>query len=69
MPRHNIPNSKDLDVAELARRKIEVFGCEARPIMLARAENFRRHGHIKTARFWQEVADTVAAISSAAPEG
>ena len=55
--------SEELDVGEVARRKIGVFGCEAQQIMLARAENYRRHGHFKTAKFWQAVADTVAAIS------
>jgi hypothetical protein len=68
MPRHTVPNSNELDVADLARRKIEVFGCEARPIILARAENFRPHGHIKTAKFWLDVADAVAALSDPAPE-
>jgi hypothetical protein len=34
--------------------------------MLARAENYRRHGHFKTAKFWQAVADTVEAISEPA---
>jgi hypothetical protein len=57
----------DLDVVTVARKKIAVFGLEARPIMLARAENFRRHGQIRTAKFWQAVADAVAAISDAAP--
>ena len=55
--------TEELDVGEVARRKIAVFGCEARRIMLARAENYRRHGHFKTAKFWQAVADTVEAIS------
>lgn len=55
--------SEELDVGEVARRKIAVFGCEAQQIMLARAENYRRHGHFKTAKFWQAVADTVEAIS------
>lgn len=55
--------SKELDVAEVARRKIDVFGPRARQIMLARAENYRRHGHFKTARFLQAVAETVEAIS------
>jgi hypothetical protein len=55
--------SEELDVGEVARRKIAVFGCEARQIMLACVENYRRHGHFKTATFWQAVADTVEAIS------
>lgn len=55
--------SEELDVGEVARRKIGVFGCEAQRIMLTRAENYRRHGRFKTARFWQAVADTVEAIS------
>ena len=63
MPRQS---SDDLDIAEVARRKIAVFGAEARPIMLARAENFRRHGRLATAKFWQAVADTVETISDAA---
>lgn len=55
--------SEELDIGEVARRKIEIFGCEARQIMLARAENYRRRWHFKTAKFWQAVADTVEAIS------
>jgi hypothetical protein len=60
--------SEELDVGQMARRKIEVFGPEARQIMLARAENYRRHGHFKTAKFWQAVADTVEAISEPVPK-
>lgn len=67
MMQHDVQGSDDLDVATVARKKIAVFGSEARPIMLARAESFRRHGHVKTAKFWQAVADAVAAISGAAP--
>ena len=55
--------SEELDVEEVARRKIAVFGCEARQILLARAENYRRHGHFKTSMFWQAVAEMVEAIS------
>jgi hypothetical protein len=68
MTRHD-DGSDDLDVATLARKKIEVFGPDARPVMLARAENFRRHGHTKTAKFWLAVADAVATMSEAAPNG
>lgn len=61
-------SSDDLDVAEVARRKIGVFGSQARPIMLARAENYRRHGRLKSARFWQAVADTVEVIWNSTPK-
>jgi hypothetical protein len=61
-----VRTTEELDVGEVARRKIGVFGCEARRIMVARAENYRRHGHLKTARFWQAVADTVEAVSEPA---
>jgi hypothetical protein len=66
MSERRAQTSKELDVAEVALRKIAVFGSEARQIMLARAENYRRHGHFKTAKFWQAVADTVEAISEPA---
>jgi len=66
VPKRRARTTEELDVGEVARRKIAVFGCEARRIMLARAENYRRHGHFKTARFWQAVADTVEAISEPA---
>jgi hypothetical protein len=58
-----VQTSEELDVGEMARRKVEVFGYEARQIMLARAENYRRRGHFKTAKFRQAVADTAEAIS------
>ena len=66
MSERRAQTSKELDVAEVALKKIAVFGSEARQIMLARAENYRRHGHFKTAKFWQAVADTVEAISEPA---
>jgi hypothetical protein len=66
MSERRAQTSKELDVAEVALRKIAVFGSEARQIILARAENYRRHGHFKTAKFWQAVADTVEAISEPA---
>jgi hypothetical protein len=56
----------ELDVAAVARQQIRVSGCEARPIMLARAANYRRRGRLKTASFWQSVADVVKAISDSA---
>jgi hypothetical protein len=59
--------SDELDIPTLARRKIEIFGPDAHPLMLARAENFRRRGHVTTAKFWLAVADAVAAMSKQAP--
>jgi hypothetical protein len=47
----------------MARRKIGVFGTDARSILVARAEHYRRDGNIQTAKFWQAVADVVAAMS------
>ena len=58
------PLSRDLDVAQIAHRKLEIFGAETRALMLARAVIYQRHGHYKTARFWQAVADKVDAIAA-----
>jgi hypothetical protein len=63
MQEQRAQTSNELDVGEVARRKIAVFGSETQQIMLARVENYRRRGHFKTAKFWQAVADTVEAIS------
>jgi hypothetical protein len=62
-PGQRAQTPKELDVEEVARRKIAAFGADARQIKLARAENYRRCGHFKTAKFWQAVADTVKALS------
>ena len=61
MVQHPVGRSDDLDVATMARRKIGVFGTDAGSILVARAEHYRRDGNIETAKFWQAVADAVAA--------
>jgi hypothetical protein len=58
------PLARNLDVAETARRKLAVFGAETRGLMLERAANYERHGHHKTAKFWQAVADTIDALAA-----
>ena len=58
------PLALNLDAAEMARRKLAVFGAETRGLMLERAANYKRHGHHKTAEFWQAVADTIDAIAA-----
>jgi len=67
MSQRVLRRSGDLDVTEVARTKIRIFGSEARSIMLARAERYRRSRDIKSAEFWQAVADEVEVISGSRP--
>jgi hypothetical protein len=58
------PLARNLDVAEMARRKLAVFGAETRALMLERAAKYQHRGHYKTALFWEAVADKIDAIAA-----